>query len=365
MRKMLKSTKALPFIFIALIMAFIPLATIGCSDDEGTTIIMQTPYAESDVTALMAKKFKELVEEKTNDDVKVELYYNGVLAEHKDQFEALQTGTLDAAVENQGYCRSVDPNFDFSGQLQGLLITQAHGEAVYTNATYRTYISDLFEDYGIHFLDYIPSYLIFGYFANFDIDSVYDVKDQAIYLGRPGTPDPANQMLGVKEQFYVAWADFPAAVQGGQIDVQLTPTAIAPYTGTTDVFSNVVLRPFYNTNMVLIAQDVWDDISEENQDIITNDVMPEVIEYTEGLVIQQHVQTLGLIVDKLGLDKIKVQSVAEEEQMWTDLQVYPAFTALAATMNQDIYDLILELRPTYDDYDPIVKDILDQAGVPY
>ena len=78
-----------------------------------------------------------------------------------------------------------------------------------------------------------------------------------------------------------------------------------------------------------------------------------------------HWEIMGLIVDKLGLENIAVQSPAEEEQIWTDLEVYPAFTELAATMDQDIYDLILDLRPTYSDYDPIIKDILDQAGVPY
>lgn len=360
MKKMPRTVKSVMLLLLVLVLAFIPITITGCSDDGATTIEMQTPYAESDITGKAAKKFKELVEKYTDGEVEVTLFFNGSLYSHAEQFEALKTGALDAAVQNVGYCRPFDPNFDFSGMLQGLIVTKDHATAVNSDPMIRQFVSDLFEDYNIHFTDYLESYLISAtYLTNFEIDSLWDLDGQKLYTGRPGDEEPFEALVGA-ERVYVDMTELSGAVNDGQIDVFPPPALIAWANSFYTLFDDALFRPFYNTNLILFNLDVWDGLPDDVQDIITNQVMPEVMAYTSDIAVEDHKVAVKGLVDNL--DTTHVVWPAEEDEIWEQLKVYPAFVEKAASMNQDILNRIIELRPATAELDEDMIEILEYAG---
>jgi TRAP-type C4-dicarboxylate transport system substrate-binding protein len=215
----------------------------------------------------------------------------------------------------------------------------------------------------MHYTGYLETYIISGgYLSNFEMDSMYDWDGKKFYTGRPGSAEPIEALLGA-QRVYVSMTELAPAVMGGQIDIFACPVTVMWSTGFYQLFHYLLLRPFYNTNMILFNQDVWEHFPVELQDLITYHIMPAVTQYTSDIVVEEHkVAVAGL---KSKLTAIHVVTPAEEAQIWEQLQVYPAFVAKAASMDQTILARINELRPPASaGYDPDIIEILEYAGIP-
>lgn len=326
-----------------------------------TKIVFQSPYPETDIASKALKLFKEMVEEKTAGKVTIDAYYNGTLYSHVDEFEALRSGALDAAVIHPGYCRSFDSNLDFSGMNVGLILTKEHGRAVNSNPVYLDFMSSLFGTYNMQFMGYLESFIMTAYMSSSEMDSLYDFNNKNIYNGRPGSPEPYEAQLGGK-RIYVPVESEAAAVAAGQIDIRAYPVTYAYAGGAYTMYHHTLLRSFYSSNTIQFNKTKWDSLQPELRTLITDTVIPAVQKFGQDNVIQETKDSVKGLKEKV--NSIHIVSQTEENAIWEQLKVYPAFTARAATMNVSIMNLIKSLRPTTTTLDADTIAILNYAGIP-
>lgn len=363
MNSLPRPIKVATLVLVALVLALTPLLGVACGDngvEDEMTLIFQSPYPEADVTGLAAKKFKELLEEKTDGKVTVQLNYGGTLMDHTKQLEGLAAGTVDVVIQHPGYSRAVNPNFDYAGSLQGLMVDKAHFAALVSDPTFLQFIQDLYGTKGVHFVGYLETFLGAIYLTKTEMDSLSDFNGKVGYNGRPGSPEPVEAMLGLG-RIYVTPTEVSTNINNGNITMQITQMTLAASSGDYTNWNYGLIRWVYSPNTILIAKAKWDAMSADLQDLITNEVFPEVAAYESTQVVQVNKEALKKLNDNL--DKINVVTRADESQVWSQLENYPAFTAKAASMDQTILALVKSKRPTTSQFDSDQKAIMNYAGV--
>ena len=94
-----------------LVMLLVILVSIGFVSQislASEKLVFASAYAESDHQTQSLLKFAELVKEKTNGDVNVEVAYGGVLGGERDVAESIQLGSIDGAILG-GILQNFDP----------------------------------------------------------------------------------------------------------------------------------------------------------------------------------------------------------------------------------------------------------------
>ncbi|MFD1066801.1 TRAP transporter substrate-binding protein DctP [Oceanobacillus locisalsi] len=79
------------------------------SGGEEITLKFAHEEGQGDVQDLYANKFKEVIEEKTNGRIKVDVYTGGTLGTSIDILHSLQTGAIDLAITSPGFSGDVIP----------------------------------------------------------------------------------------------------------------------------------------------------------------------------------------------------------------------------------------------------------------
>src|SRR5690625_425764 len=106
---------------------------------EGTiTLKFAHEEGDGDVQDLYAKKFKELIEEKSNGRINVDVYTAGTLGTNMDVLQSLQTGAIELAITSPGFSGDVIPEsqimaipFLFSDNLEVNRKVLNESEALY------------------------------------------------------------------------------------------------------------------------------------------------------------------------------------------------------------------------------------------
>lgn len=80
---------------LSLAVVLVALLLPALASAEARTLRLASNHTEDFVTSLACNKFAELVEEKTNGEIKVENYFNAVLGEEKATIEQAQFGGID------------------------------------------------------------------------------------------------------------------------------------------------------------------------------------------------------------------------------------------------------------------------------
>ncbi|MFD1415677.1 TRAP transporter substrate-binding protein DctP [Oceanobacillus jeddahense] len=79
------------------------------TDGEEITLKFAHEEGQGDVQDLYANKFKEVIEEKTNGRIKVDVYTGGTLGTSIDILHSLQTGAIELAITSPGFSGDVIP----------------------------------------------------------------------------------------------------------------------------------------------------------------------------------------------------------------------------------------------------------------
>src|SRR5690625_3601525 len=83
--------------------------SIEATGDETITLKFAHEEGDGDVQDLYAKKFKELIEEKSDNRIQVDIYTAGTLGTNMDVLQSLQTGAIELAITSPGFSGDVIP----------------------------------------------------------------------------------------------------------------------------------------------------------------------------------------------------------------------------------------------------------------
>lgn len=99
----MKKTKFIIFLIVVMVMILLVSACgkkeeVAVENDEPTTIKLSVCVNEKDGFYVAAAKFKELVEQRTDGKINVEIYPNSTLGDERTTIEGMQAGTIDMGV---------------------------------------------------------------------------------------------------------------------------------------------------------------------------------------------------------------------------------------------------------------------------
>ena len=211
-------------------------------------------------------EFKKIVEAKTNDSIRVEIYPSGQLGNERDTVEALQLGTLDMCLACTAPLTGFEPQFMLF-DLPFLFKNKQHAYAVLDGEIGDSVLAKL-ESKGIKGLSYFE--VGFRNFTNskHPINNPSDIAGLKFRLME--TP--------VHLKSVEVWSGIPTpmaigevftALQQGTIDGQENPLPIIDTFKFYEVQKYLsVTEHFYSATPLLIQKKIWDKISKENQAII-------------------------------------------------------------------------------------------------
>src|SRR5699024_176851 len=82
-------------------------ANAGGGDGESVNLRFAHEEGQGDVQDLYANKFKEIIEEKSDGDITVDIYTAGQLGTNMDVLQSLQTGAIEIAITSPGFSGDV------------------------------------------------------------------------------------------------------------------------------------------------------------------------------------------------------------------------------------------------------------------
>lgn len=310
-------------------------------DDEQNGLNQQIVIKFSHVVAeqtpkgLAAQRFAKVVEEKTNNQVKVEVYPNGILYSDEEEFEALKQGAIHMIAPATSKISSYFPElyllelpFAFSseaalnealnGDIGKSLLKEVQSESVFGLSLWRNGFKQMTSNIGplinpTHF-----------YGQHFRIMPSRVIKDQFVSLNVNTNEIPFNLTYKSLEKDIV--------------------------NGQENTFSNIYSKKFYEVQdyltvsnhgflgyIVLMNRPFWDKLDDEIQSIIL-EAMAEANAYN---------QLLGKEMNLAAYENIKANSTIRINKLSTVEKL----------------EWMRRLAPVYGEYSPIIgKDLMDMLA---
>ena len=275
---------------------------------EEMTLSFSVAEAEGSITGQGDLRFKELVEDATNDKVKIELYFNSTLFPQDQEVEAMLKGNLDLNNGWFGWQTSYMPElamFDMAYLFKDL----EHARSYFNSDAAQELFDRIADEVGIRYLvaDSI------GYRTmNLDIDrkvtSREDLSDIKLRVPNTNSFMFAGEALGANST-PINFSDLYLSLQTGAVDGQDNPVATIISASFYEVTESVTITGHMTQNYgVNMREDLWQSMSPELQQII-QDAAKQAGVYTEELSESQLEEGIAFL-EEHGL---KVYTLTDEE----------------------------------------------------
>ena len=213
-----------------------------------------------------ATKFKEIVEEKSEGRIAVNLYASSQLGSEPEMWEGMQTGTCDMAVMTNAYVSSYVPA---NGALDLPFIFSDLGQArEIVDGDFGQSLIDNMDGTGVTCLAFSEGGFRQLCTKDKEIKAPSDLNGLKIRCMETKIYLSAYKALGVNAT-PMAWGELLTALQQGTVDGCDAPLSVLYTNGFPDIckyIDNVNL--FYSPLPVCISTSVYESLSEEDQAIL-------------------------------------------------------------------------------------------------
>jgi TRAP-type C4-dicarboxylate transport system substrate-binding protein len=289
--------------------------------------------------------FADLVEEYTNGQVVVDIYPGSQLFPATEQWEALVTGAIDMYADSTYYISPFIPDVMIS-YIDGVFESYKHAYAVLEESEFPRILAEKIEEAGpVKTLGILP-----GAMAMCVSNSVRETKHLKDCEGfrtqsSPGTPSiPLYDYAGMAA-VPISYEETPAAFIQGVIDaVHFPPTAIKDLK-LYETGKHMLCRySLFFVGVLCVNKSAWESLPADIQDIIVNEVMPEVYEYHK-LVFREDEDTALQIIEQ------NVETVNWVEQDDFDSYIessltHPTYKVQMLMIDPEILEVIDGIRPS-------------------
>ncbi|KIL45244.1 DctP family TRAP transporter solute-binding subunit [Jeotgalibacillus soli] len=267
------------------------------------------------------EKFKEIVEEKTDGNITVEIYPNGQLGDDRAMIEGLQFGTLEAV----GVSTSMLANWAPPMLAYDLPFAFPDADTAYQvlDGPYGEKVGKLLEDEGLVFLAYFENG--FRQLTNNtrEVSSVEDIEGLKIRVMQTPVHIETWSTLGASPT-PMAYTELFTAMQQGVIDGQENPygnTAMDRFYEVQEYMT--VTNHVYNPMGLVISKTFFDGLTEEEQQIVL-DAADEAGEHQRQLNQEEDQNYKQMIIDG-GTKITELTPEAQAEFVETVQGVYDEF----------------------------------------
>ncbi|MBY7142302.1 TRAP transporter substrate-binding protein [Virgibacillus sp. NKC19-3] len=263
--------KALSLIVMSLFILFLVACSSnssgdGDSSDGGTTTLtLAEDQPEDFPTTIGDKEFARLVEEKTDGRYEIEVYPDGQLTDEKSSIEQLQLGSLDFARVNGSPLTEFNDNI---GALSMPFLFESEEEKwdVWEGEVGQEILDSFTEDNLIG-LAYYDNGERFFYTAGEPVTTLEDIKGKKIRVQESDLAIDIAESLGASAT-PMSYDEVYSAIQTGVIDGAENNFPSYQASGHYEVAEYASLPGYQDVPEVLLgSKQVWDDLSEEDQQL--------------------------------------------------------------------------------------------------
>ena len=294
--------------FVAILIVFsMVIGLAGCgsggSESEKTyTMKFATQTSESHAACQSMYRFKELVEERSNGRIKVEVYFGGTLGNDRDLTEGVQAGTVEAA------CVTVSPMAAFVPEIAALdlpfILSDWDDGFAFRHSKAADLIQEKLDSIGITAFGYISTGCRHITNNKQPINSLSDMSGMKIRVMESDMFINTFKALGAAP-VPMAWAEVPTSLQQGVIEGQENPVQTIYEQGVYEYQKYLSLTGHVRAYMVnIISTDYLKSMPEDLQKIVleagdeaTEEWMKKIQEDEEKLL--EELQDKGMVVNEV------------------------------------------------------------------
>jgi len=334
---------------IALVVSVLLVTIVGCGGGNGAqggtdnggaatsgeTVKLRLGHitGESDAWHQGALKFAELVKEKSNGTVEVEVFPSSTLGNDRDLIEGMQLGSVDFALV-AGVLSNFYQPFSIL-ELPYLFRDQAHLEKVLYGDVGTQLKQDLLDNAQVRGLEFWvrgPRELT----ANKEIKSVEDLKGLKIRVPEIPASIAAWEAMGATPT-PMAFGEVYSSLQTGVIDAQENPLAFIESNKLREVQDYVMMTNHVYGYVLLAMSDLtYQKLSEEQRKAV-EEAAKEATEFENNLVAEQEAQLL----EKFKAEGTTVVELDTAPFMEKAKTVHGEF---AQKYGQELYDSIVNVQ---------------------
>ncbi len=242
------------------------------------TIRYADVQAERDTETMAARKFAELVKEKSNGRIEVQVFPGGQLGGMKHNVQSVQMGSIEMTRTNPGWLADAGVKKMLVFSLPFIFDNIDHANKVIEGEIGQELLDDIQKNLGIIGLGYLQPSLRHFFFRNKEVKSLSDIRGLKLRV-------PTNEMAVAMVNSFgasatpIAYAELYSALQTGLVD-----GAENPIKGFINIKFCEVAKYFtftghqYEPSLYLVSESFWNRVSQEDQNIL-KEAMYETSEY--------------------------------------------------------------------------------------
>ncbi len=267
-----------PFLTVMLVLGiFTGCSSNGSSDTDGNkkdsadSITLQLGHALSEGTpaADLIDEMAENVAEQTDGRVTIDVFPNSQLGSETEMLEQVQLGTMESAAIMVGTMQALDMRMAIE-DLPYMWKDIDHAREAY-KGEFGDYLAEVMADQDMTKIGYLE--WGFRHVTNNTrpIVEAEDMHGLSIRVAETSLRVDAFEQIGALPTV-MAFSEVYGALQQGALDAQENPLAniVAPKFDEVQKYLSLTGH-FYNTIMMVVATDIWDQISEDDQQTILDE----------------------------------------------------------------------------------------------
>jgi len=331
--------KKMLIVFLVLIVATGTLFAQGGSETSAKKIVIRYAdvQAENDTETLAARKFAELVGQKSGGRIEVQVFPNGQLGDMKDIIQSVQMGAIEMCRNNPAWLADAGAKRLNVFSLPFIFDNLEHANRVIDSSIGTELLADI-KSSGLQMigLGYYEPSLRYFFFRNKEVRNLADIKGLKLRV-------PTNEMNTAMVQAFgasatpIAYNELYSALQTGLVD-----GAENPLKGFVNMKFSEVAKYFtftghqYEPSIVLVSEKFWNTLSVADQKIL-QEAMTETSAYYKQ-ISKELFSTYITQGEELGVKFVEVDNIKE----WQDA-VKPLYTKFGAGL-EDLIDSIAKMK---------------------
>ncbi|MFT9846070.1 TRAP transporter substrate-binding protein [Aneurinibacillus sp. REN35] len=335
-------------IFLVAMALLVSISVVACGNKEagktsGAAGSAEQPVklklghiaAESDPWNLGAKKFAELVKQKTNGSVEIDLYPSSALGNDRDLIEGMQLGSVDFALVAGVLSNFYEPYSIL--ELPYLFRDQAHMEKVLYGPVGEKLKADLLTNTkirGLEFWQRTPRELT----ANKKVTTPADLNGLKVRVPEIPASIAAWKAMGATPT-PMAFSEVYSSLQTGVIDAQENPIALIESSKLQEVQKYLInTNHVYGYVMLTMSDATYQKLSPEQQKAV-DEAAKEATDYENKIVYEQEKELINKLKEK-GMEIVDIDTAPFMEKAKT---VHKDF-ADKSQADKELYDSIVNTK---------------------
>ncbi|MCI2056930.1 MAG: TRAP transporter substrate-binding protein [Oscillibacter sp.] len=257
------------------------------SSGEKITIRYADVQAENDVETLFANKFSEIVAEKSDGRIDVQVYPSGQMGEMTDIFNSVQMGSIEMCRTNPSWLADAGAASMNLLSLPFVYKDVDHMNTILDGDIGSQMLQELTDkNIGVHGLGFLQASGRYFFFKGKEVASLNDVKGLKIRVPTNSLSTKMVEDLGASAT-PISYNELYSSLQTNVVDGADNPLKGIVNMSFFEVSSYILdLAHQYEPSVILVSGSFWDKLSADDQAIL-QDAMTEASEYYKEISNEQ------------------------------------------------------------------------------